>query len=48
MNADMVVIVCGCRCELVSECGKTGIAATELPLHMHLDLKLAGPLCATI
>jgi hypothetical protein len=25
---------------------KTGIAATELPLRVHLGLKLAGPLCA--
>jgi hypothetical protein len=27
---------------------KTGIAATELPLHVQLGLKLAGPLCAAI
>jgi hypothetical protein len=26
----------------------TGIAATELPLRVHLGLKLAGPLCAAI
>jgi hypothetical protein len=28
--------------------GKTGIAATELPLHVHLGLELTGPLCAAI
>jgi hypothetical protein len=26
----------------------TGIAATELPPHVHLGHKLAGPLCAAI